>query len=148
LKIENFLKIMPPDKNKTFVGLTSQEAKRRLLDYGENSIYHKKKLRPLVAFVKKFNSPLLLMLIGTSIVSLVLGQRVSTTVILLMVFLSAVMDFWNTRKSEAVAEKLVAQVSSTVTVWRDGEKCDIPLKFLVPGDIIELSAGNVIPADC
>ena len=98
--------------------------------------------------MKKFNSPLLLMLIGTSIVSLFLGQTVSATVILAMVFLSAVMDFWNTRKSEAVAEKLVAQVSSTVTVWRDGEKREVSLKLLVPGDVIELSAGSVIPADC
>ncbi|MFA5830929.1 MAG: magnesium-translocating P-type ATPase [Candidatus Paceibacterota bacterium] len=129
-------------------GLSSREAKRRLLEYGENTIYRKKRLRPLVAFVKKFNSPLLLMLIGTSIVSLFLGQTVSATVILAMVFLSAVMDFLNTRKSEEVAEKLVAQVSSTVSVWRDGEKKETPLALIVPGDIIELSAGSVIPADC
>jgi Mg2+-importing ATPase len=134
--------------NQVFSGLSSREAKRRLLEYGENAIYRKKRLRPLVAFVKKFNSPLLLMLIGTSIVSLFLGQTVSATVILAMVFLSAVMDFLNTRKSEEVAEKLVAQVSSTVTVWRDGTKREIPLHLIVPGDIIELSAGSVIPADC
>ncbi len=134
--------------SQTKTGLSSKEAKLRLLEYGENVIYHKKKLRPIIAFVKKFNSPLLLMLIGTSIVSLVLGQTVSATVILLMVFLSAVMDFWNTRKSESVAEKLVAQVSSTVTAWRDGIKQEVSPKTLVPGDVLELSAGNVVPADC
>jgi len=129
-------------------GLSSREARRRLLEYGENVIFHKKRLRPIVAFVKKFNSPLLIMLIVTSLVSLFLGQTVSATVILAMVILSAVMDFVNTRKSEAVAESLVAQVASTVSVWRDGEKCEVPLVSLVPGDIIELSAGSVIPADC
>ena len=129
-------------------GLSSKEAKRRLFEYGENAIYHKKRLRPIVAFIKKFNSPLLIMLIGTSIVSLFLGQTVSATVILAMVFLSAIMDFVNTRKSEDVAEKLVAQVASTVTVWRDGEKQEVLLRLIVPGDIIELSAGSVIPADC
>ncbi len=129
-------------------GLSSKEAKRRLLEYGENVIYHKKRLRPLVAFVKKFNSPLLLMLIGTSLVSLFLGQTVSAVIILVMVVLSAVMDFLNTRKSEDVAEKLVSQVTSTVAVWRDGVKTEIPLTVIVPGDIIELSAGDVVPADC
>jgi Mg2+-importing ATPase len=139
---------MSLNQNQPPSGLSSREAHRRLLEYGENVIYRKKKLRPIVAFVKKFNSPLLLMLIGTSIVSLFLGQTVSATVILAMVFLSAVMDFWNTRKSEAVAEKLVARVSSSVIVWRDGEKKEMPLRSLVPGDVIELSAGSVIPADC
>ncbi|MCX6735613.1 MAG: magnesium-translocating P-type ATPase [Candidatus Parcubacteria bacterium] len=129
-------------------GLSSKEAKRRLFDYGENVIYRKKKMRPLVAFLKKFNSPLLLMLVGTSVVSLFLGQTINATIILVMVLLSAVMDFVNTRKSENVAEKLAAQVSSTVAVWRDGEKGEIPLRFIVPGDSIELSAGDVVPADC
>ncbi|MCX6738504.1 MAG: HAD-IC family P-type ATPase, partial [Candidatus Parcubacteria bacterium] len=129
-------------------GLSSKEAKRRILDYGENVIYRKKKMRPLVAFLKKFNSPLLLMLIGTSVVSLFLGQAVNAVIILVMVLLSAVMDFVNTRKSENVAEKLAAQVSSTVAVWRDGEKGEIPLRLIVPGDSIELSAGDVVPADC
>lgn len=134
--------------NQGLSGLSSLEAKRRLSYYGENVIYHKKRLRPIIAFIKKFNSPLLIMLIVTSVVSLFLGQTVSAILILIMVLLSAIMDFWNTRKSEDVAEKLVAQVSSTATVWRDGEKTDIPLRLLVPGDIIELSAGDVIPADC
>ncbi|MCK9351487.1 MAG: magnesium-translocating P-type ATPase [Candidatus Paceibacterota bacterium] len=139
---------MQPNTTKLPSGLSSKEAKRRLLEYGENVIYHKARLRPLVAFVKKFNSPLLLMLIATSIVSLFLGQKMSATVILAMVFLSAVMDFLNTRKSEAVAEKLVEKVASTVSVRRDGEIREVPLRLIVPGDIIELSAGNVIPADC
>jgi len=129
-------------------GLSSREADRRLLDYGENVIYHKKKLRPIIAFLKKFNSPLLLMLIGTSVVSLFLGQSTSAVIILIMVLLSATMDFVNTRKSENVADALVAQVASTAQVWRDGELATIPLKFLVPGDMIDLEAGKVIPADC
>ena len=140
--------MLPADMNQALRGLSSKEAKRRLLEYGENVIYHKKRLRPIIAFVGKFNSPLLLMLIGTSLVSLFLGQTVSAVIILVMVILSAVMDFLNTRKSEDVAEALVSQVSSTATVRRDGVKTEILISLIVPGDIIELSAGDVVPADC
>lgn len=128
-------------------GLTSHEALLRLSQYGENVIYHQKRLRPLIAFIKKFNSPLLLMLMGASLISFFLGQRVNATIILVMVFVSAVLDFFNSHKSERVAEKLIARVASTATVMRDGKKVEIPFSKLVPGDVIELSAGDVIPAD-
>lgn len=129
-------------------GLTSKEAALRLLKYGENTIYHRKRLRPIIAFIKKFNSPLLLLLIGASTVSFFLGQRVSAMIIFFMVFVSAVLDFLNSYKSEKVAEKLLAQVASTATVFRDGRKQEVSFHALVPGDMIEFSAGDVIPADC
>ena len=129
-------------------GLSHEEVAKRLQQYGENTIYHRKRLRPLIAFIKKFNSPLLLLLIGASLLSYFLGQRVNAVIIIVMVAMSAVLDFVNSHKSERVAEKLVARVASTATVWRGGEKKEIPFRFLVPGDVIELSAGDVIPADC
>lgn len=129
-------------------GLTSQEAEERLIKYGENVIYHRKRLRPIIAFIKKFNSPLLLLLIGASTVSFFLGQRVNAVIILFMVFLSATLDFLNSYKSEKVAEKLLAQVASTATVFRDGRKKEVSFHALVPGDMVEFSAGDVIPADC
>jgi len=131
-----------------FPGLSNLEIRKRLSHYGKNIIYRKKRLSPIVSFIKKFNSPVLLMLIGTSVVSLFLGQASSAVIILVMVLLSAVMDFVNTRKSEAVAEKLVSQVAATATVWRDGYRREISMRMLVPGDIIEFSAGDVVPADC
>ncbi len=129
-------------------GLTTKEAALRLQRYGENTIYHRKRLRPIIAFIKKFNSPLLLLLIGASTVSFFLGQRVSATIILFMVFVSAILDFLNSYKSEKVAEKLLAQVASTATVFRDGKKQEVSFHALVPGDMVEFSAGDVIPADC
>lgn len=129
-------------------GLTSHEASLRLSRYGENVIYHRERLRPLIAFVKKFNSPLLIMLIGAATISFFLGQRVNAIIIVVMVLLSAILDFVNSHKSEKVAEKLIARVASTATVIRDEKKQEIPFRLLVPGDIIELSSGDVIPADC
>lgn len=130
------------------VGLTSRDAKLRLARYGENVIYHRERLRPLIAFIKKFNSPLLIMLIGAATVSFFLDQRINATIIFVMVLLSTILDFVNSHKSEKVAEKLVAQVASTATVIRDGKKQEILFRLLVPGDVMELSAGDVIPADC
>src|SRR3989344_7910719 len=87
-------------------GLTSQEAEERLAKYGENVIYHRERLRPIIAFIKKFNSPLLLMLIGAALISYFFEQRVNATIILVMVLMSAILDFVNTHKSERVAEAL------------------------------------------
>ena len=129
------------------VGLTTHEAELARATYGDNTIYHSKRLRPIIAFIKKFNSPLLLLLIGAAIISFFLGQQVNAAIILVMVLLSAILDFYNSHKSEQVAEKLVAQVASNAKVWRNGKKIELAFSQLVPGDLIELSAGDVIPAD-
>jgi Mg2+-importing ATPase len=131
-----------------YKGITSALAIEKREEYGENIIYQKKHLRPLVAFIKKFNSPLLLLLIGTATISAFLGQTTNATIILVMVLVSTILDYKNSAKSEAIAEKLIAQVSSTATIWRDGAKKEIEFKDIVPTDIIEFSAGDIIPADC
>ncbi len=139
------IQILTPPKE--FPGLASSEARARLVLYGKNVVYRTKRLRPLTAFIKKFNSPLLLLLIGAATISFFLGQRVSASIILLMVLMSAILDFVNSRKSEKVAGTLIAKVASTATAWRDGEKREVPFREIVPGDVIELTAGDVIPAD-
>jgi Mg2+-importing ATPase len=65
-----------------------------------------------------------------------------------IVLISVILDFFNSYKSEKVALKLVEKVASTATVRRDGKKQEISFHLIVPGDIVELSAGDVIPADC
>jgi Mg2+-importing ATPase len=132
----------------SFPGLSSPEAAKYLKEYGENTIYHRKKLHPFIAFLKKFNNPLLLLLIGAAIISFFFGQRINATVILVIVFMSVILDFFNSHRSEKVAEKLIAKVASTATVRRDGVVKEIAFNKIVPKDIIELSAGDVIPADC
>ena len=130
------------------LGLSTKEAEARLRTFGDNTIYQKKRLRPLIEFVNKFKSPLLIMLMIAATISFFIpGQRISGALILLMVFLSAILDYVNTHKSEKVAEALVARVASTATVFRDGNKQEVSFALLVPGDIIELQSGDVIPAD-
>lgn len=129
------------------VGLTSAEAKHRLAKYGPNVIYKKKHLRPVVAFLEKFNSPLLIILITASVVSFFLGEQTNSIIILSMVFLSAILDFINSYRSEQAVSRLVSRVASTATALRNGEKQEIDLASIVPGDIVFLSAGDVVPAD-
>jgi Mg2+-importing ATPase len=137
-------KVIKTDK---LLGLTSIEADRRLREFGENAINGKKKIGPFVVFLKKFNSPLLIILIVVSIISFFLGQKTNAIIIIFMVFLSAVLDFANSYRSEKAVEKLVQKVLTTVTAIRDGVKVEIPFKNIVPGDIISLTAGDVTPAD-
>jgi len=129
-------------------GLSTVEVKKYLLQFGENAIYHRKKLKPLVMLLSKFNNPLLFLLMGASTISFFFGQRVNALILIFMILVSALLDFFNSYKSEKVAEKLVESVASTATVRRDGIKKEVPFHVLVPGDIIELSAGDVVPADC
>lgn len=134
-------------KDSELEGLNSEQAQRLLRSHGENVIYRKSHMRPLVAFAKKFNSPLILILVGAAALSFFLGQRTNALIIFMMILLSATLDFWNSYWSEKAIEKLTAKVTTTATVLRDGSRREAPFKFIVPGDIIFLSAGDVIPAD-
>ncbi len=129
------------------IGLSSFESKMRLLKYGQNILQTKRKFSPLLMFIKKFNSPLLLILIIVSLISFFLGERTNAVIILLMVLFSAGLDFFNTYKSETAVEDLIARVRNTAAVWRNGKKQELPFNVLVPGDIVELIAGDIIPAD-
>ncbi len=130
-----------------FQGLSSEEAARRLARFGENVIVRRKRFRPLVAFFKKLGSPLLLLLIGAAAVSFFVGERTNAIIILVMVFVSGVLDFVNSYKSEKAVAKLLETITTTATVLRDGVRREIDLREIVPGDIVFLSAGDVIPAD-
>jgi len=138
------------NQNRTDVnsGLSSSQARKYLSLFGENTIYHRKKLQPFVMLLKKFNNPLLYLLMGAAVVSFFFGQKVNSIILIVMILISVILDFFNSYKSEKVAERLVESVASTATVIRDSIKQEIPFHSLVPGDIMELSAGDVIPADC
>lgn len=136
-----------PSQSDPAAGLTATDAKKRLLKYGPNVIYKKKRLRPVVVFFEKFNSPLLIILITASIVSFFLGERTNSIIILSMVVLSAVLDFINSYRSEQAVARLTSRVANTATVLRDGTRQEVDLPSIVPGDVIFLSAGDVVPAD-
>jgi len=128
-------------------GLSSKEAKERLNEFGKNIVFQRKKFKPLIHFIQKLNSPLLILLILSSLILFFVGENLNSLIIILIVLISATLDFFNAYKSEKIIEDLLQKISNKVLVLRDNKKTEIPISEVVPGDIIYLEAGNIVPAD-
>lgn len=129
------------------VGLTTEDAKGRLDRFGPNELAAGKHHSAVYDFLRGLANPLALILVIAAAASAFLGQKVDAVIISVIVLLSAVMDFAQTYRSQRAVEKLRAQVAPTATVLRDGEWEDIGRSEIVPGDIVRLSAGDLVPAD-
>ena len=129
-------------------GLTTREAEIRLSKNGENTLATQKKNALLIEYILKFAEPMTLILFCASIISLVIGQFTDAVIILVIVILSSTFEFIQEHAAQKALEKLRAQVATTATVIRDGKKHEIPTNLLTVGDIVELSCGDIIPADC
>jgi Mg2+-importing ATPase len=128
-------------------GLTGEEARKRLDTSGPNETTSIKRSSGLVQFFRLFLNPLVMILLIASIVSLVLGDRVNASIIIGIVLLSNILNFVQTYTSQNAVEKLRAGVAPTATVLRDGTWVETPRRTLVPGDMIRLAAGDLVPAD-
>ena len=128
-------------------GLEENESKARLEQYGPNEIASAKKPSLWMRLLDMVKNPLVILLSVLALISLLTGDIRATIVILTMVVLGVVLRFFQEIRADTAAEQLNAMVSTTATVLRSGEKEEVPLKNLVPGDIISLSAGDMVPAD-
>ncbi len=128
-------------------GLSSDEAQKLLQTYGPNELGDKRKSGLLYEIVPLFTSPLVLILLVASIVSAWLGQTINAVLIALMVFLSASINFVQSYRSNQGIEKLRLKVALTATVFRDGTWQQLLRSAIVPGDLVKLAAGNLVPAD-
>ena len=127
-------------------GLSSAEAASRLKKYGRNELT-RKRLNPFSVLLNQFKSPLVIILIITSIVSIFLGSNVNAAIILAMVLLSALLGFFNEYKAEKTIEDLLRKFKYNAKVFRNGIEEEIDTRDLVPGDVIALSMGDIVPAD-
>ncbi len=143
LPIENLLGELETSDS----GLTSEEAKKRLDTYGTNEVAAKKRTTPFMEFLLSFRNPMVLLLMVAATISGLLGEVINAGIIFLIVIGSASLDFFQKYRAEKAADALKKRVATTATVFRNGEKQDIHVSELVPGDIIALSAGDIIPAD-
>ena len=100
-----------------------------------------------MAFVLLFRNPLVIILMAAGLVSWFLDQQINAVIIFVMVLLSVCLNFYQERKAEKAADKLSARITTTASVFRDGGKKEVPLPDVVPGDVVFLSAGDLIPAD-
>jgi len=128
-------------------GLTTQEAATRLGQFGPNEPASTKHTSFWSDVAHVFMSPLVLILVIAAVASAFLGEKVDASIIGVIVFLSAVIDLTQTYRSQRAVERLRDRVAATATVHRDGEWKEVKCREVVPGDIVRLSAGDLVPAD-
>jgi P-type Mg2+ transporter len=129
-------------------GLAQDEAEKRLIRFGPNLLKPKKKTDILTLLINQFRSPLVLILIIAAVLAFFLKDPVNGGIILIIVIASGLLGFWQERGSTMAVQKLMAIIQTKVSAIRDGNLKDVPLEEIVPGDVISLSAGDVVPADC
>ena len=128
-------------------GLTQAEADSRLKQYGLNEIARERRQSAPMRLLSNIKNPLVLLLTALGVLSYLTGDVRATVVIFVMVILGVVLRFYQEIRADNAAERLKAMVSNTATLVRDGKEAELPLKMLVPGDIIRLAAGDMVPAD-
>lgn len=128
-------------------GLSSELANERLSTYGYNEFSEKKGITIWQMLLEQFKDFLVLILIGASLVSAVIGEVTDAVVIILIVVLNAVLGIIQESKANKALEALKKMAAPEAKVIRDGVIKEIPARELVPGDLVLLEAGNYVPAD-
>ena len=131
----------------TPAGLTSDEAQRRLDLYGPNSMVKESRFAALVSLLRFLINPLVIILLVASGISLALGDPVGGSIIIAIVLLSVLLNFFMEFQAQHAVEEIRKQVATTAAVIRDGRDQEMPVANLVPGDVIRLNAGDLVPAD-
>jgi len=129
-------------------GLTSEEARLRLIRYGANLLKPQKRTDTLSLLLAQFISPIVLILLCAAVLSFFLHDTTDALIILAIVLVSGLLGFWQERGAADAVEKLLAIVQVKATVLRDECPQETPVEEIVPGDVVVLTAGDTIPGDC
>lgn len=129
-------------------GLDTTEARARLAGLGPNELVSRERSSLVVDVLRRFTNPLVAILAAASVLSLFVGDVVNAIIILTMITLSIALEVFQTRRSMHAVELLRSQVAPAATALRDGRFVAVPRRELVPGDLVRLVAGDLVPADC
>ncbi len=131
------------------VGLTSEEASKRLGEYGPNALQEKKKTPLIVRFLEQFKDFMVIILLIAAVVSVVINPEewVESLIILIVVLINAILGTWQESKAEKSLEALKKLSTPHAKVLRDGVVVSVNSSDLVPGDVVVLEAGDFVPAD-
>ncbi len=129
-------------------GLTTDEAARRLAVYGPNRLRPRRNDDWFTLLLAQFKSPITLILIGAASLSFFLRDPTDAVIILVIVFVSGLLGFWQEHSAANALQKLLAIVTTKASVLRDGREIEVPVENVAPGDMILVSAGSAIPGDC
>ncbi|EZQ11124.1 MULTISPECIES: plasma-membrane proton-efflux P-type ATPase [Acidianus] len=132
--------------NSSVNGLSEEEAEKRLRTYGYNEVKEKKE-SPIIKFLKKFWAPVPWMLEVTVIITFILGKFLDMYIILFLLIFNSIISFIQEKRAEDAVELLRQKLNVKARVLRDNKWKVIPSRLLVPGDIIHVRLGDIIPAD-
>ena len=128
-------------------GLSSEEVKHRLDEFGYNELKEKKKVTPLQIFLNQFKDVFVIMLLVATIISFLIGENVDAITIAVIVILNSVVGFVQEYRSEKAMEAMKKLTAPKAHVIRDGSETMVDAREIVPGDIVLLEAGDRVPAD-
>ena len=137
---------LPSEPKKSPNGLTSEQAAERLKQFGENAIPESKQ-NPMLAFLKKFWAPVPWMLEITILIELYLGKNVEAIVIGALLIFNAILSYIEENRAQNALSLLRQKLTVQSRTRRDGRWQLIPARDLVPGDVIHLRMGDLVPAD-
>ena len=129
-------------------GLSMDDAERRLSSYGANRLKPQKSSTAFTLFIAQFKSPIILILLFATGLSIFLHNPVDASIILIIVIISGLLGFWQEYSASNAVAKLLAIVQINTKVLRNGKQEDIHIEQIVPGDVVLLSAGDIVPGDC
>jgi Ca2+-transporting ATPase len=127
-------------------GLADAEVRRRQRQYGPNELVEKKKKTPFLMFLDQFRDFMIIVLIAAAAISGIIGEPADTIAIVVIILLNAVLGFTQEYRAEKALEALKSMTAAEATVLRDGTS-SVPSSEIVPGDVVMLEAGKIIPAD-
>ncbi len=128
-------------------GLRAEESADRLARAASLRLKLHRDIRPFVLLLAQFRSPIIIILLCAATISLFLADRTDALIILTIILISALLGFWQEHGAAKAVAALLALVRIKTEVWRDGRLIEVPLEEIVPGDVINLSAGSSIPGD-
>jgi Mg2+-importing ATPase len=128
-------------------GLSSVDASSRLSQFGPNLFRDRQERSLVLQFLSRFRNPLVILLLVASAISAFTGEMTNFVIITLMVLFSVTLDFVQEHRAGKAAASLRQTVAVRAMVIRDGKQLEIPIAEVVPGDLVALSAGSIVPAD-
>ena len=129
-------------------GLTRAEAARRLRELGPASMRASTSSSTARILFRQFANPLVILLMVAAVLSFVVGERTDSAIIIVVVIAGGLLGFWQEHRAATAVQQLLALVRTTTTVVRDDASITVPLEDVVPGDVVLLTAGATLPADC
>jgi P-type Mg2+ transporter len=135
------------DLDTSATGLTSAQAASTLARVGQNTIARSKQTSDGRLLARQFLSPIIIILVIATVLAMILGDLVDSIIILVIILLSGLLGFWQERGAGRAIAALLATVEIKASVYRDGKIEGVPISAIVPGDVAELSAGDLVPGD-